>query len=203
MDTDKEKILKFSQEYFLHNGFYKTSMDEIASSLRMSKKTIYKYFSSKDDLLKETIFNFIELHAGNIKIIVEADDDAVYKFFRMTEYLANLIQNFKDKFISDIQNYAPGLWKEIDNFRTRMMTKNLNIIIQQGKNEGVFADHPSEIIVTVFISSIRGIVNPDFIMNNRFSVKSALEATIDILMNGIMTEKGKKIFRKIKSGAGK
>jgi hypothetical protein len=36
-------------------------------------------------------------------------------------------------------------------------------------------------------------------MNNKFSVKTALEETIEIIMNGIMTEKGKKAFKLLKS----
>ncbi|MBK7254925.1 MAG: helix-turn-helix transcriptional regulator, partial [Ignavibacteria bacterium] len=48
---EKEKILNYSRNKFHREGFYKTSMDEISSELHISKKTIYKYFSSKEKLL--------------------------------------------------------------------------------------------------------------------------------------------------------
>jgi hypothetical protein len=79
------------------------------------------------------------------------------------------------------------------------MYANLMKIIRQGINEGYFIDKSAEIIVTVFVSTVRAVVNPDFIMNNKFSVSTALETTLEILMNGIMTEKGKKIFNILKS----
>lgn len=199
MDEEKQKIFEFAIDKFLREGFYKTTMDDLASQLRMSKKTIYKYFSSKDELVKEVIFTFLSLRAAHIKVIVDSDENAVSKFFKLVEYLGTMIIKFSDKWISDIQLYTPDLWKEIDKFRVKMMYANLMKIIRQGINEGYFIDKPAEIVVTIFVSSLRGTVNPDFIMNNKFSLSESLETTLEILMNGIMTDKGKKIFGRLKA----
>ncbi|MBL7128958.1 MAG: helix-turn-helix transcriptional regulator, partial [Ignavibacteria bacterium] len=48
---DRDKILNFARQKFHREGFYKISMDEIAKELHVSKKTIYKYFPSKEKLL--------------------------------------------------------------------------------------------------------------------------------------------------------
>ena len=203
MEDEKQKILEFAIDKFLREGFYKTTMDDIASQLRMSKKTIYKYFPSKEELVKEVAFEFINKRIEQIKTIIESKFDSVTKFFKLIEYLSTFIIKFSDRWIADIQLYTPSVWKEIDNIRAKMMYANLMKIIQQGKEEGYFVDKPAEIIVTIFVSSIRGTVNPDFIMNNKFSISTALETTFEILMNGIMTEKGKKIFAKLKLGENK
>jgi len=199
MQEEKEKIYQFAVDKFLREGFYKTTMDDLASQLRMSKKTIYKYFSSKEVLVKEVVFSFLSARAEQIKAIVDADDNAVIKFFKLVEYLGSIIIKFSDRWISDIQLYTPDLWKEIDKFRAKMMYANLMKIIRQGINEEYFVDKSAEIIVTIFVSSVRAVVNPDFIMNNKFSVSTALDSTLEILMNGIMTEKGKKIFNRLKA----
>lgn len=52
--TQKDQIAEIFQKHFNHYGFKKTSVDEIAAELKVSKKTIYKHFSSK-----EKIFYFI------------------------------------------------------------------------------------------------------------------------------------------------
>jgi len=199
MNSEKLKILDFCKSYFIENGFYKTTMDEIAVQLRMSKKTIYKYYPTKESLVKEIISTFLEFHKKNISKIVDDNSEAVLKLFKIFNYLGNLISSINEKFIRDIQIHMPDLWKHIDTFRTKMMTTNIGKIIEQGKKEGVFIDKQSVIITGVFTSSVRGIINPEFIMNNKFSIKSALNETIEIIMNGIMTEKGKKDFNKIKS----
>lgn len=43
-NEEKYRIMRQATELFYTNGLYKTSMDEIAAELNISKKTIYKYF---------------------------------------------------------------------------------------------------------------------------------------------------------------
>jgi AcrR family transcriptional regulator len=199
MNSEQLKILEFCKDYFLNNGFYKTTMDEVAAQLRISKKTIYKYYPTKEDLVKETIQGFLEFHKGNVSEIVDDNSKAVTKLYKIFNYIGKMISKINEKFIRDIQTHTPDLWMDIDTFRTKMMMTNIGKIIEQGKKEGVFIDKPSAIITGIFTSSVRGIINPEFIMNNRFSIKTALEETIEIIMNGIMTEKGKKVFNLLKS----
>ena len=199
MNSEQQKILEFCKNYFLENGFYKITMDEVATHLRMSKKTIYKYYQTKEILVKEIVSTFLEFHKENISKIVDDNSEAVIKLYQIFNYIGNLISSISEKFIRDIQIHMPDLWEHIDTFRTKMMNINIGKVIEQGKTEGMFINKPSVIIMGVFTSSVRGIINPEFIMNNKFSVKTALEETIGIIMNGIMTEKGKKAFNLLKS----
>jgi AcrR family transcriptional regulator len=45
-----DAILDVAKERFKHFGFKKTSMDEICNDARISKKTIYRHFKSKEEL---------------------------------------------------------------------------------------------------------------------------------------------------------
>jgi hypothetical protein len=78
------------------------------------------------------------------------------------------------------------------------MYDNISFIIKQGQREKLFIDYPPEIILGVFIGALRNIVNPDFLLHNRFSIDEAAKTGFSILINGIMTEKGKNLFRKLK-----
>ena len=53
----REKIIELISEKFFREGFSRTTMDEIATDLHMSKKTIYKFFSSKEELLNMSNFD--------------------------------------------------------------------------------------------------------------------------------------------------
>lgn len=46
--TKQDIIAEQFQKHFEHYGFKKTSVDDIAAELKMSKKTIYQYFDSKE-----------------------------------------------------------------------------------------------------------------------------------------------------------
>jgi hypothetical protein len=75
-----------------------------------------------------------------------------------------------------------------------MMFENITKIINQGKEEGLFIDYPTSIIMTILVVSVRSIVNPDFILNNSFSIIEGARFTFKIIIGGIVTDKGKKVF---------
>ena len=198
MEQEKNKILIFALELFRQEGFYKTTMDDLARQLKMSKKTIYKYFPKKENLIWETSFYFVEKHQVRIKEILESEENAIQKLFDLIEYIGRMLMNVNRKWFEDIQIHQPELWKKIDEFRINIIRSRITKLIEQGKNEGYIENFSTDIIVTMFLSSVQNIVNPTFIINSKLNMNEVLESVITILMQGIMTSKGKKIFIKLK-----
>ena len=201
MNDEKEKIISFASQKFLQGGFYKTTIDEIAAEMHVSKKTIYKNFSSKEELVTTVAKRFLNENAGMIEEVLSIKCNAVEKLTKIFEVVGKIVVKVNDRMLSDIHHYSPERWKEIDDYRTKKMRSFLTNIINQGQREGYFLKSKPEILITVFIASVRAVVNPNFILNNRFTMIEALKGTIEILMNGILTEKGKKIFNKLNYGA--
>ncbi len=196
--NEKEKILLFTEEIFFKEGFHKISMDELASSLRMSKKTIYKHFPSKEELVKSTAYSFMHKMKKEIEDIVKSNQHSIEKIISIISIIKNIgLNRMSEKWLDDLRHYQPSLWKEMNSFRNKMINKNISIIFEQGIKEGVIVNVPHQIIINVFLSSVQAVVNPDFIMNNNFSISEAINSTLKILINGILTEKGKKIYKKL------
>lgn len=53
----REKIAERFKTHFDHFGFKKTSVDDIAKELKISKKTIYQFFTSKEKIFYYVISN--------------------------------------------------------------------------------------------------------------------------------------------------
>ncbi len=51
----KDKIVERATELFFKMGFKSVTMDDIAADMSISKKTIYKYFSNKEDLISDSV----------------------------------------------------------------------------------------------------------------------------------------------------
>jgi len=60
MDETKQQILNSAKCYFYRFGYHKTSVDEIARDSSVSKKTVYKHFSSKKGLYEAAIRGIAE-----------------------------------------------------------------------------------------------------------------------------------------------
>lgn len=191
---DQNKIIEHTEEKFFRDGFYKTTMDEIASDLKMSKKTIYKFFPSKDVLVMAIAKFFMNKMKSQILPALSTNKNAIEKLADLINILAKASEKISTKRMEEIKRHYPGLWIEIDRFRTEMMFGNITKVIDQGKKEGLFIDYPTTIIMNVLVASVRNIVNPDFILNNNFSIIEAARYAFRIIIGGIVTDKGKKIF---------
>lgn len=194
MDT-RQNLINNASEIFMKYGFFKTTMDDLARELKISKKTIYKYFSSKESLINAIIQNLMNFVKTNINRIVSGKENSVLKLLNLSNFFLDLSFRINNRWISDLKTHNPNAWKRIEHFRKETIIFAFNNIIDQGKKENLIVDKPNIIIVTIILSSVQGIINPEFLANNNFSMKEAFIQTFDILISGILTKKGKKLFK--------
>jgi AcrR family transcriptional regulator len=190
----QEKIIDQIEDKLFKEGFYKTTMDEVASELGMSKKTIYKFFPSKEDLVMAIAKHFMNKMKSKILPALNSDKNAIEKLGELISILAGVSEKISTKRMEEMKRHFPQIWNEIDSFRTKMMFENITKVIDQGKAEGLFIDYPTLIIMNMLVASIRSVVNPDFILNNSFSIIEAARFVFKIIIGGIVTEKGEKVF---------
>ncbi len=196
---EKDKILNYSRNKFHREGFYKTSMDEISSELHISKKTIYKYFPSKEKLLEEICSGTSCDIANRLDSIVDGNDNVVIKFVRILNFHSNFSRNISDKWLKDLSIHAPDIKKNIDEKKNERINQVVEKLLEQGKKEKLIEDYPSKLIILAFNSSLTSALNSDFLINNNFSMHDAFRITYEMLLNGILTEKGKIQFYKTKT----
>lgn len=195
--TERDKILRFAQEKFFVDGFYKISMDEIAKELGMSKSTLYKNFDSKLDLVTEAVRMLIKGTKQKIESTITEETNAVEKFVFIIKILTATITKFTDKWMSDLQHHAPHIWLEVDETRKKLMYENISKIIRQGQKEELIVKFPPEIIITIITGGMRAVVNPQFLIATSFSYNEAVHHAFRILLNGILTDKGKVILENL------
>ena len=198
INPEKDKILKFAQQKFFAEGFYKTTMDEISRELQMSKKTIYKYFPSKEKLVEEITDEMLNDAQCEIGAIIDSEDSAVIKFVKMLNRYMTTVNKFSERWYRDLQLHTPHIWKKIEVLREEKIIRGSKKLIEQGKREKLIEHYPAEIIIAAFISTIRTVMNPDFILANKFSMQQAFKYTFELLLSGILTVQGRELYEKAK-----
>ena len=196
--AEREKIIKFAQQKFFREGFYKSTMDELAKELQISKKTIYKYFPSKEKLVEEISSDLTCSTDSEIAGIIEARENVVWKFVKILKMYSHRLVNFSDKWRHDLQVHSPYIFENLTKYRSEKIYSILNKLIEQGKKEKLIKNFPNEIIIACFNSTIQSVVNPEFILINKFSMYQAFVFTFEMLLSGILTQKGLEKFNKMK-----
>ncbi len=195
---DRIKILKYSRKKFHSEGFYKISMDEIAAELHVSKKTIYKYFPSKEKLLQEICSDTSCEIMSRIEAIIDGREDAVVKFVKLLNMHSNFTMNISDKWLRDLSIHAPDIKKNIDEMKNEQVNNVFTKLLEQGKKDKLIENFPTPIIIASFNSSLKAVLNHDFLINNKFSLQNAFKITYEMILNGILTDAGKSKFKKAK-----
>src|SRR5260221_2102921 len=117
--NEREKILDLTHSKFIREGFYRTSMDEIARELQISKKTIYKHFDSKDMLLDSVCELRIATVNSILSKIVESDEDSVTKFIHILITMKKNTLNCSEAWFRDLRIHAPNLLNKFEDMRAR------------------------------------------------------------------------------------
>ncbi len=195
--NEKEKIVDYSREKFISEGFYKITMDEISSGLRMSKKTIYKYFPSKDKLVDAAVTLFKSIVQKKLDGITNGKANSILKIKNLSNLIGEISLKISPKMMEDLKTHRPELWENIEEFRTKNFIRIWGEIFDQGKQEGYIYDYPNDLMIEVIVATMQRIINPTFLINHNLSIQQAFEITFGMLINGILTEKGKKVYKKI------
>jgi len=185
----KERILTFASERFFQEGFSKVSVDDLASELVISKKTFYRFFGSKEDLLIQIMDRLVAgVRARFIKIL-DSDRDFVEKLAEVMTFLGQEVGRLGKPLQADLQRHAPDVWKRIENFRRERITQNFSLLLEQGMEEGfVRKDVNKKIALLSFLGAVENIIRPSVLVNESFSAREALQGIMAIFFHGILTE---------------
>jgi AcrR family transcriptional regulator len=174
-------------------------MDEIASDLRISKKTIYKYFATKEALLNLIIHGMVFTVRRELRKIFKEDTTSVEKILSISNTFIGLASRININILLEVKKLGPQFWATIERLRAKEINSNFGLLIEQGQKEGYIKPIPKEVILQIFLSSIQSVINPEFIVKNEFSMQQAGKFTIDILFSGILTSDGLKLYEKLKT----
>lgn len=200
LDNDvRERILTKTKEKFCVIGYSKTSMDEIAGELGMSKKTLYKFFPTKLNLAEAMVDHIFAEVNQRCDAVLASPLPAIEKLLRIVQMITEQQHRFVTKvMLESLRHHLPHLWKRIEVFRQERMRKNLQIIFTQGKREGtVRADLNRDMFFHFLIGAINEGINPEVLIHASYSMHEALAGLIDIFMNGALTDTGRKQYHKL------
>ena len=190
-NNDEIRIIEAATDRFMDAGLYKVTMDEIASDLRMSKKTVYKFFPSKEDLLKAIVHTMLKKIESEVQAITTSEKSFEEKFISILNLVGKILRRLSRPFMTDIQRFAPGLWKEIETFRREKVFS---------KKEGVFReDLDPDLFFLVLTNAVQGIMNPHVLSLQPFSAEEAFKGIFRILYEGALTDEARKRFQQITS----
>src|SRR5215471_4248511 len=101
----KERIMVKAEELFMQYGIRSVSMDDIANSLGMSKKTLYQYYADKDELVVAVVAAHIEGMQEDCASCRKDARDAIHEIFITMERIMQEFNNMNPMLLYDMEKF--------------------------------------------------------------------------------------------------
>ncbi len=193
----KDKILHKAEEMFYQYGYTRVTMDEIAAGLSISKKTLYKFYPSKELLLKEMVFIMkCEVTDFVDELWRDKEIDFVEKLKKLMNFLGKQTSKLRGPLLQDLQKHIPEIWNDIQEFRNSHALERFSELLKEGVEKGVFRkDISQQLIVLTYVNSIR-MINPEVLSQLPYTANQFFEAVIRVILKEFLLKKqGKNIYQ--------
>jgi AcrR family transcriptional regulator len=191
-DTAKERIIARADELFLKEGFARVSVDHLTSNLAMSKKTFYKVFRSKEDLVEQLIMRALGDVALSLEKVMTADITFPERIGGFMSVVPHIARRVDSPMAQDIQRHLPAVWRRVEEFRRGRLTRYLTSILEQGKDEGyIRSDVPVRLLVLSVIGAVQSVVRPTVLAEESFSTREAVAGIFSLFLRGSLTDTGR------------
>ena len=159
-DIKKEKILEASYQRFLHYGYSKTTMNEIAGDLSMSKALLYYYFPDKSQLYVAVMRKLADDYLANLQKNIDSFTDLKAAFvFQINTQHAFMVKNYNffDFFRINEQNLPDSIWDivgQVHQGEADLLVNSIKTEITKGSIKSI--DSPEE-VVSLLLDALHGV----------------------------------------------
>jgi AcrR family transcriptional regulator len=194
LDEDvKKRIMQEARSLFFRYGFSKVTMDEAAEALGMSKKTLYRYFPSKEELLEEVTREHMQECDAQLKAICRRQDVSPLERLKLTmTYITGLFSQMTEPLIHDMRRNAPEIWKRVEENRQRSINSDFGALIKEGRQKGQFRkDVDERLFILIYSHVVRDILNPETLSGLPFKPSQVYDTICKVLFEGLLTDKAR------------
>lgn len=174
----KNEIYDKSKELILSNGIVFT-MESLSKMLKISKKTIYKYYQSKEDIIKQIIDEARNDIKTQQKVLLQAQIDILEKIRGLLLIVPVNHDMFTSKNLKDMQIYYPDLaeyLKELYNQDWESMFK----LLDQAKQLNLISCLDNKLLKDLYICGVM------YSEREISSYQERLKCVVSIILEGII-----------------
>jgi AcrR family transcriptional regulator len=192
----KERIAEKAYELFNRYGIRSVSMDDIATQLGMSKKTLYQSYADKDELVSAVFSTLLEGNKMNCCRAEQQSENALHEVFLGFDRVQEMFSNMNPSVLFDMEKYHPASFRIFQEYQNGFLYKMITANLERGIKEGLYREGLDIDILTRFrIHSVMVPFDPDVFPNNRSQLVHIEQVLLEHFLYGITTPKGQKLIQ--------
>ncbi|HWI89831.1 MAG TPA: TetR/AcrR family transcriptional regulator [Flavisolibacter sp.] len=196
----KERILVKANELFHRYGIRSVSMDDIAAQLGMSKKTLYQYYTDKDELVHAVFDVILATNKNNCIECTKKGDNAIHEVFLSFDIMEEMLKTMNPSVLFDMHKYHPAAYRKFEEFKNSFLYKIIKGNLDRGVKEELYRnDIDTDILTRYRLYSVLLSFNPEVFPTVKTNAAFIEQQLIECFVYGLATPKGYKLIEKYKN----
>ncbi len=138
MMTTKDRIIQYAGTLFLRNGIKSVSMDDIAAGLAVSKKTLYKSFANKDEIVLGVMTQHLNKVQGECAGMAGHSANAVEELLDISRWAEQQFSGIHPSIFYDLKKYHPAAWALFAAHKNTFILDQITQNLRRGMAEKLF-----------------------------------------------------------------
>ena len=194
----KEDIVKRALADFMKYGFKTFTMDDLANGLGMSKKTLYEYFPSKNDLVEACLDYALEMSCTNVTTFVQGEGSVIENVYRNQKKILEIFNINSDRPIWELQKYYPKTYKRMESEFAKTDALFVDKLLEKGWEEGLFRKDINVAFYKVFYTNVQCLRSITHTFPEReFPFWETIYTILEYFFRIIVNEKGLKELERV------
>ena len=194
----KEDIVKRALADFMKYGFKTFTMDDLANGLGMSKKTLYEYFPSKNDLVEACLDYALEMSCTNVTTFVQGEGSVIENVYRNQKKVQEIFNINSDRPIWELQKYYPKTYKRMESEFAKTDALFVDKLLEKGWEEGLFRKDINVAFYKIFYTNVHRLRSITHTFPEReFPFWETIYTILEYFFRIIVNEKGLKELERV------
>lgn len=156
----KNEISQAAYHLFIAYGPHRITLEEISHTLGISKKTIYKYFESKEQLIENGISFGIQTSEKKLEEIFQENTNPVRKILMIYCFVFQRLQELNPAFLYELKRYYPHAFSLVENFRMKMIDQPTISLLEKAKQQGMIRPEVNTgLFVKLHLTKIENVIS--------------------------------------------
>jgi AcrR family transcriptional regulator len=193
----KDRIKQKADELYRRYGIKSVTMDEIASQLGVSKKTIYHSFSDKNELVDAVIVDMINFSREYCQSNHKKSLNAIHEVYLAIEMLQVMFDNMNPSILFDIERNYPATFAKFKEYKYNFLFEMVKENIERGKKEKLYRPEVNtDVAAKIRLETMLLPFDEELFPKNKFSLITVQQQLIEYFLFGIASLKGYKLITK-------
>jgi TetR/AcrR family transcriptional regulator, cholesterol catabolism regulator len=189
------RIRDKAKELFMRYGIRSVSMDDIATQLGMSKKTLYQYFTDKNELVDAVVDEDVNGMQSECMQTCEMAQDAVDEIFLTVERIVEQMRNMNPMVVYDLEKFHIRSYQRFMEHRNKFLLKIIRNNLEWGIKDGLYRPGINIDVLSKFrLESMMIAFNIDLYPPSRYNLVEVTKEIIEHFVFGLASLKGYKLI---------